>query len=73
MGWGNAVGKGLEIIDSLFGLSPEAKKIKLRNQIFKLERRRSEIIKEPATNVRSNELSNIDNKLTELRKIFSNI
>lgn len=72
MGWGGAIDRIGGMIDGLFGLSPEQRKVKLRNQIDKLERKRSEILKEKATIDRACVLDNTDRELRRLRSELGN-
>jgi hypothetical protein len=73
MGWGNAVDKVAGILDGLFGLSPEQKKIKLKNKIDKLEREKNELQKKPASVDIAIKCERIDNDCNILRKELRNL
>lgn len=72
MGWGDAISKVSGILDGLLGLSPEQRKIKLRNKIDKLEKERDDILKEKVTVDRAKRLNVVDGMLRELRKKAAN-
>ena len=72
MGWGGALDRIGGMIDGLFGLSPEQRKVKLRNQIDKLERKRIEILKEPANIDRACAIDTITRELNGLREVLQN-
>ena len=71
-GWGGAIDRIGGIIDGLFGLSPEQKKIKIRNKIDELEQEKKKVLNEPASINNSKRITAINDQLDRLRKQTGN-
>ena len=71
-GWGGFAEKITDIVDSLFGLSPEQKKRKIKDEIDKLEQEKSLLLVYKADSAKIKRLTAIEFKLVKLHRLLEN-